>query len=124
MIDSIIIFSKSPIGEILIRVICVLFIGLGLKYFLMKIADLFELLSRSKKAKEAIDILSNIASNIGTVGVSFFVCALYRKKGQSDFLVYGEAVIYGLGAIGLYYFFVSGKFKSIWLAIKNGKGKK
>lgn len=121
MIDTILKFSKSPAGEIIIRVACVFFIGSGVKYFLMKIADFFELLSRSNKTKILIDKFTSMISSIGTVAVSLFVAVLYRKKGQSDFYVYGEGFIYGLGAIGIYYFFISGKFKTMLQLIRKKK---
>ncbi len=121
--ETLIAFSKSPMGEIIIRVLCILFIGaFGFKVFVMKIADIFEQYARGEKRKRIIDLISDVISMLGTVALSILISFVYREK-QTDLYLIVEGMLYGLGAVGLYQF-IDKKLVAYIRAYKGKNGKK
>ena len=127
IVNNIIAFTTSPMGEIIIRVVCVLFIGaIGLKLFIKKIFDIFELYARSAKSKKALDLLSEVVSIIGTVGISMIVSHVYAHINDGtmkEIYINAQGLFYGLGAVGLSWLFADGrliKFVRVWRG-KSGK---
>jgi len=122
--ETFIAFTKSPMGEIIIRVICVLFIGaIGLKLFIKKVADIFELFAKGKR-KQAIELLSDVFSYIGTVGISILVSQVYAHIGNStmkEIYINAEGIFYGFGAIGVAWCFEKDRFMKFWRALRGKK---
>ena len=109
MINSILDFSQSPLGTIIIRALCILFIGaMGFKMFLMKMSDLFELFAKSTKRKKAIELIADMLSIIGTCVLSILVSYRYGEGETQQYIIL-EGLFYGLGSVGVYQFIIDGK---------------
>lgn len=128
MIETIINFTKSPVGEILIRVTCILFIGaMGLKMFIKKIGDIFELYTRSMRTKKMLDLVADVLSIVGTVVISILISHVYShisKENMSELYINAEGILYGFGAVGLNWLFSDGRFMKFIRAWKGRNGKK
>lgn len=115
--NTLINFSKSPAGEIIIRVSCVFFVGaVGSRQFFKVFADLFELFTTPKKAK-IINAVSNLLGMLGCIFMSILTSIIYSQD-RSPLRLYGEGVLYGFGALGLYSFYISGKLKAVIQSIR------
>lgn len=105
---------------IVIRVICVLFVGaIGSNSIIKKIFMLFELFTRSKKAKEALFILTDIVSGIITILLSVIISFVFKDKGDADKYLWLTGSMYGLAAIGVYHFIIEGRLFKLIKAWRN-----
>ncbi len=121
MIDSIIAFSKSPMGEIIIRFIANFFIGaMGAQTIVMKVSDTLELFAKGEKAKRKIEALANLGAILGCIIMCVLTSALYSGDRAIGFVI-AEGTIYGVGTLGAYWFLVSGKLKTLLSSIRKSK---
>ena len=93
-------FTKTQLGQILIRVIFVSFIGAGIGLVIKKISDRIGLY-KSERRKKIIHINSEIISYISNIGISVYMSWMYHYNDGSITSALGEGILYGLGAIAL-----------------------
>jgi len=121
MIDSIISFSKSPMGEIIIRFIANFFVGaMGAQTIVMKVSDALEIFAKGPKAKLKIEAVANLAAIVGCLFMCVLTSALYSGDRAMGFVI-AEGTIYGVGTLGAYWFLVSGKLKTLLSSIRKPK---
>ena len=110
--ENILSFLDSSLGRILIRVGCVSFIGGGIYFYIMKIADRIELFKSSKKRK-MITLTAEILAYTMTILFSFLVSFVYELEKMDILNIILESLLYGFGAICILNMCLTGGFYKI-----------
>lgn len=108
MISESVLFLESSAGQIVIRLLCVSFIGLGANLFIQRVFERLELYEKPR-TKAKLQIMADLLSYAANIGLSIMVSIYYDKHNQYyDSIV--EGVFFGLGALAFQYIFSSGGF--------------
>ena len=106
-LDSVTAFLLSPAGQILIRVICVTVAGAAPYIIIMNIEKI-KAYRKSAERKNKMKLISQIISYVSIILISIMIGYKYHRVGLDmiDFLI--ESILYGLGAVTVFYIFESG----------------